>query len=215
MIDFLVIGGGVAGLSAGARLSPHGKVVVLEAEDALGYHASGRSAALYEANYGLPETVTLSKASAEYHRSANGGYLSPRGLMLVAGPDQRADFEADTETLGLAPIPMDQAIARVPILNPETVGFAAWHEAAWDIDTDRMLQDFAREIRGNGGQVLTRQKVTAIRNDGHWIVQASEAFEARTLVNAAGAWADEIAKLAGVEPIGITPCRRSMARIPA
>ncbi|KUJ76202.1 glycerol-3-phosphate dehydrogenase [Ruegeria marisrubri] len=215
MIDFLVIGGGIAGLSAGARLSPHGKVVVLEAEDALGYHASGRSAALYEANYGLPETVELSKASADYHHSANGGYLSPRGLMLVAGPDQRADFEADTETLGLAPIPMDQAIARVPVLNPETVGFAAWHEAAWDIDTDRMLQDFAREIRGNGGQVLTRQKVTEIRRDGHWIVQATEAFEARMLVNAAGAWADEVAKLAGVEPIGITPCRRSMARIPA
>ncbi|TMV09974.1 FAD-binding oxidoreductase [Ruegeria sediminis] len=215
MIDFLVIGGGIAGLSAGARLSAHGKVVVLEAEEALGYHASGRSAALFEANYGLPETVALSKASDAYHRSANGGYLSPRGLMLVAGPDQRADFEADVTELGLEPMPLEQAIGLVPILNPETVGFAAHHEAAWDLDTDRMLQDFAREIRGNGGQVLTRRRVTSISGPGPWVVEAGETFEARSVVNAAGAWADQVAEMAGVGRIGLTPCRRSMARLPA
>ncbi|MEX0319422.1 MAG: NAD(P)/FAD-dependent oxidoreductase [Ruegeria sp.] len=215
MIDFLIIGGGIAGLSAGARLSAHGSVTVLEAEDALGYHASGRSAALFEQNYGLPPTVALSQASAEYHRSANGGYLSPRGLLLIGGLDQRAAFEADVRDLGMHEITMDKACAHVPILNPDTVAFAAHHGEAQDIDTDRMLQDFARAIRSNGGQVLTKRRVTGITKEQHWQVEAGEMFEARNLVNAAGAWADQVAQMAGIAPIGITPCRRSMARLPA
>ena len=93
MTEFLVIGGGIAGLSAGARLSVHGRVVVLEAEEALGYHASGRSAALYEVNYGLPSVVALNIASGDYHRTANGGYLSPRGLLSVGRPERPGSRE--------------------------------------------------------------------------------------------------------------------------
>ncbi len=217
MIDFLVIGGGIAGLSAGARLSAHGRVVLLESEQALGYHASGRSAALYEANYGLPAIVALSRASAEYHRNANGGYLSPRGLLLVGRKQDEARFRHDLDDLGLAPITVDKAVAMVPILNRDRVAFAAHHASAWDIDTDRMLQDFAREIRRNGGQVLTRHAVCGIRrtNSGWAVEAAGRIFEARLVVNAAGAWADEVARMAGVAPIGITPLRRSMARLPA
>lgn len=215
MIDFLVIGGGIAGLSAGARLSAHGLVTVIEAEDALGYHASGRSAALFEENYGPPSVVALNKAGAEYLRSANGGYLTPRGLLLVGGSDQAAQFQEDLADLNMHPISVAQARSRVPILNPDTVAFAAIGEAAFDIDTDRLLQDFARTIRANGGSVVTRQKVTEIRKTSRWVVQAANTFEAHNLVNAAGAWADEIATMAGIAPIGITPRRRSMARIPA
>ncbi|WP_424985025.1 NAD(P)/FAD-dependent oxidoreductase [Microbulbifer sp. S227A] len=217
MSDFVVIGGGIAGLSAGARLSAHGTVTVLEAEDALGYHASGRSAALFEENYGKPAIVALSRASGTYHRTANGGYLTPRGLLLVAGPSQEAAFERDVGDLGLAPISVDAARAMVPIINPASVSRAAHHDAALDIDTDRMLQDFARVIRGNGGAVLTRARVTAIRyGDSGWQIETADGTHAaRHLVNAAGAWADEIATLAGVPPIGITPYRRSMARLPA
>ncbi|MDA7963955.1 FAD-dependent oxidoreductase [Ruegeria sp.] len=215
MIDFLVIGGGIAGLSAGARLSAHGRVTVIEAEDALGYHASGRSAALFEENYGPPSVVALNKAGAAYLRSANGGYLTPRGLMLIGGRDQPQQFQDDLATLNMQPISIEQARSRVPILNPDTAAFAAISENAFDIDTDRLLQDFARTIRANGGAVMTRQKVTEIRKSGHWIVKASDEFEARTLVNAAGAWADEVAAMAGIAPIGIVPRRRSMARIPA
>lgn len=222
MIDFLVIGGGIAGLSAGARLSAHGSVVLLESEEALGYHASGRSAALYEASYGLPATVALNVASGPYHRTKNGGYLSPRGLLLVGREEDEARFRHDLDDLGLAPITVDEAMEMVPVLDPRRVAFAAHHASAWDIDTDRMLQDFAREIRRNGGQVLTRHAVTAIRRtrSGHggagWAVEAAgKTFEARLLVNAAGAWADKVARMAGIEPIGITPLRRSMARLPA
>ncbi len=215
MIDFLVIGGGIAGLSAGARLSAHGSVTVLEAEDALGYHASGRSAALFEKSYGPPSVVALNKASAEFHASANGGYLTPRGLMLVGGHDQRKAFHTDAADLNMESIDVGEAIARVPILNRDAVGFAAVTDSAFDIDTDRMLQDFARTIRANGGNVRTKARVTNIRKAGKWFVEAGEVFEAAYLVNAAGAWVDEVAGMAGIAPIGIVPRRRSMARLPA
>ena len=216
MDDFLVIGGGVAGLSAGARLSGHGRVTVLEAESALGYHASGRSAALFEENYGLPPVVALNRASAEYHRSANGGYLSPRGFLLVGRAEDAETFATDMAALGLDRISCAEAVAFVPILDPGALAQAAYHAGAEDIDTDRMLQDFARQIRRNGGRVLTGHRVEAIARGQGWRVDAGgETCQARILVNAAGAWADHVAGLAGVAPIGLTPCRRSMARLPA
>jgi len=215
MIDFLVIGGGIAGLSAGARLSEHGVVAVLEGEDVLGYHASGRSAALFEERYGPLSVIALNEASAEYHASAHGGYLTPRGLMLVGGRDQHEGFLADCDHMLLDAIDPDQARQIVPILNPETVTFTAHTNRAQDIDTDRMLQDFTRVIRANGGRVLIRHQVTGLRKDRHWIVSAGEEFMARMVVNAAGAWVDQIANMAGIAPIGIVPCRRSVARLPA
>ncbi|KIC43576.1 glycerol-3-phosphate dehydrogenase [Ruegeria sp. ANG-S4] len=215
MIDFLVIGGGIAGISAAARLSKHGSVTVLEAEDALGYHASGRSAAMFEENYGPPSVVALNKAGARYLFSENGGYLSRRGLMLLASRDQADQFDDDVKDLNMQGITVVEARACVPIIDRGSVAFAAVGEAAFDIDTDRLLQDFARVIRAGGGSVLTGRKVTGIRKNEHWTVEADGTFEARIIVNAAGAWVDEVAALAGIAGIGITPCRRSMARLPA
>jgi len=103
MIDFLVVGGGIAGASAGARLSHLGRVHLAEAEAALGYHASGRSAAMFEETYGKPSTIALNQSSKRYHMEANGGVLSPRGLMLVAAPDDAEAFGQD-----LAAMAMDQ-----------------------------------------------------------------------------------------------------------
>jgi len=217
MIDFLVIGGGIAGVSVGARLSALGQVTLLEAESALGYHASGRSAALYEVSYGLPATVALNKASGDYFRTAHGGYLSDRGLMVLGRADQHESFTQDVVDLTLDVISVAEACAFVPILNPETVAHAGFHKDAWDIDTDRVIQDFAREIRASGGSVVTNARATAIRRaDGGWAVMAGDReYRARMLVNAAGAWADGLAEMAGIEPMGITPKRRSMARLPA
>ena len=149
--DFLIIGGGIAGASAAARLSELGHVVLMEMEEALGYHASGRSAAMFEENYGPPAVVALNKASAEYHAKANGGYLTPRGLMLISGPDQAAQFREDLKELGLEEISLAEAQALVPILNPDTVTLAGLHLAAQDLDTDRMIQDFAKVARAAGG----------------------------------------------------------------
>ena len=213
MTDIIVIGGGIAGLSAAARLSEGASVLVLEAEDGLGYHASGRSAALFEALYGLPPVVALNKASAEYHQP----YLTPRGLLLVAGDGDAEQFATDCKSLQTKEISVAEAQGFVPILASDTVKQAAYHEAAFDIDTDRMLQDFAGVVRKSGGQVLTGQKVSEIKfSSGTWIVTCgAETFEAPTLVNAAGAWADRVAVMAGIDPIGLIPHRRSMARLPA
>jgi len=217
MGDFLIIGGGIAGISAAARLSQLGGVTVLEGEEALGYHASGRSAACYLAAYGKPAVRALNEASADYLHHANGGVLSPRGQMLLARAGEESPFEHEIATYGLREFTLDEARAIVPILNPASVARAAFTPDVHDLDTDRFLQDFAREARGNGARIVTRAMVTAIaREAGRWRVTAGdEVFEAETLVNAAGAWADLVAERAGVPPKGIRPFRRSMARLPA
>lgn len=217
MTDIIVIGGGIAGLSAAARLSADAEVLVLEAETATGYHASGRSAALIEENYGAPSVQALNRASMAYLASANGGYLTQRGLLVLAEAHERDGFEADVDTMGVAPISTDEARAMVPILDPAKLAFAGYHADAFDIDTDRLMHDFIRKLRSNGGAVRTKSQVTRItRQDGRWQITAADTVHtAPTLVNAAGAWADDVARLAGVAPIGITPFRRSMARIPA
>lgn len=215
--DFLIIGGGIAGIAAAARLSPLGSVTVLEAEDSFAHHASGRSAALFEPSYGLPPVKALSAASEEHLRHADGGVLSPRGLMIVAGEEERAGFEHDCDEMNLAPIPFEEARARVPVLNPETVAHTALADHAWDIDTDLLIQNFLRAARGRGAEALTGAPVTAItRKDGAWHVETPKGgFSARVLVNAAGPWADRIASMAGAAPVGLQPFRRSMARIAA
>lgn len=214
MSDIIVIGGGIAGLSAAARLSADAQVTVLEMESAFGYHASGRSAALIEENYGAPSVQALNRASMEHFETGN--YLTQRGLMIIATADDAEAFHADAKQMGVHLISPTEAIDFVPVLDPKKVALAGYHAEAFDIDTDLLMQDFIRTIRQNGGQVISEAIVTGIRQDEHgWHVNATEIYSARTLVNAAGAWADLIAGIAGVTPLGIIPHRRSMARIAA
>lgn len=215
MIDFLIIGGGIAGVSAAARLSELGSVMLLEGEDALAYHTSGRSAAMFEQNYGKPSTIALNKASYAFHESA--GILSSRGLLLVGTANEKDAFAADQQQMQLESLSISEAKAMVPILDDRVIDRAAYHDAAWDMDTDKLIQTFARMARKNGGEVTTKAQVTAIhRRDTGWSVTAGhETYDTRHLVNAAGAWVDQIAELADVAPLGFTPLRRSMARIPA
>ena len=215
MIDFLIIGGGIAGLSAAARLAPHGSVTLIEAEDALGYHASGRSAAMFEENYGSPSTIALNRASKDYLVKAE--VLSPRGFILLGTADSMDRYNHDKSVMNLAEIGTDQAKAMVPILDTAVITHTAYDDAAQDIDTDKLLQGYARTARRNGAQILTKSGATAIRKaqTGWAVTTPHTTVETRLLINAAGAWADPVAGLAGIPPIGITPHRRSMARIPA
>lgn len=208
--DFLIIGGGVAGLSAGAALADLGRVCVIEAEEAVGYHASGRSAALFEENYGSPSTRALNRASRAWHEAE--GVLSARGFMMVADAATEDAFAGDVEALQLDEIAVEEARRRVPILS-DTVRRAAYSGAAQDIDTDLLLQGYVRRIRAAGGAVLTGQRVTGIAPG--WEVTAGNVYRGRVLVNAAGAWADQVAALAGIAPLGLTPLRRSVARLTA
>jgi glycine/D-amino acid oxidase-like deaminating enzyme len=214
--EFLIIGGGIAGVSAAARLSELGSVILLEGEDVLAHHASSRSAALYEPRYGAPAVVALSMAS-EAHFRALPGVLSPRGLLLVAKAEAREAYEHDLKTMEFERISVDEARAIVPILNPETVALAGYAAHAEDVDTDLLVQGFAREAKGRGAKIVTKALVTCLaREASGWRVSSTGGeFTARMIVNAAGAWVDEVAKLAGVRPLGFTPYRRSMARIPA
>jgi glycine/D-amino acid oxidase-like deaminating enzyme len=214
--DFLIIGGGIAGISAAARLSELGSVIVLEAEEALAHHASGRSAALFIPNYGAPAVVGLSMASEAYFRSVPS-VLSPRGFLLVGSADRVEPFEHELEDMALDRISVAEARGMVPILNPETVALAGYTAEAEDLDTDLLVQGFAREAKDRSARILTKAKVSAIAKDGAgWRVTSTVGeFTARIVVNAAGAWVDQVAALAGVRPLGFTPYRRSMARIPA
>lgn len=218
MTDIIVIGGGIAGLSAAARLSHLGKVTLIERERSLGYHASGRSAALFEENYGKPSVVALNAASRDYHMTANGGVLSDRGFMLLGRADEQDAFDADCAKMGLDRLTVGDAKAMVPILNDDVVTQVAWHKDAWDIDTDRLMQNFAREVTQNGGAILGNAEVTQInRTRQGWEVRTTTqgVLGCKLLVNAAGAWVDQIALMARINPLGVTPLRRSMGRIPA
>ncbi|WP_342076600.1 FAD-binding oxidoreductase [Yoonia sp. SS1-5] len=215
MIDFLIIGGGIAGISAAARLSKLGQTTLLEAEDSLAFHASGRSAAMFEESYGNRATIALNKMSRAHHEAAQ--VLSPRGLLLVGGPEDADRFATDQRQMKLARITVDEAVEMVPILRRDRIDRAAYHADAWDIDTDKLIQGFAKEARQNGTQISTKSPVTSInRIPTGWEVNTSfGSYFAKNLVNAAGAWVDEVAVMANVAPLGFTPLRRSMARIPA
>ncbi|MEM9320860.1 MAG: FAD-binding oxidoreductase [Pseudomonadota bacterium] len=218
MDDFLIIGGGIAGISAASRLAPLGTTTLLEAESALGYHASGRSAAMFEETYGKASTIALNRASKAYHQDAHGGVLSPRGLMLVGSSENDgAAFEADLAVMQMEELTFAEAQALVPILRPGAVTRIGHRADAWDIDTDLLIQNFARDARLAGAQISMAAQVDAISwHRDHWQVSAGgQDHKARLLINAAGAWADEMATLARVTPLGIQPYRRSMARLAA
>ncbi len=217
MIDFLVIGGGIAGLSVGARLAKLGSVTLLERESALGYHTSGRSAAMFEETYGAASVVALNRASKAYLAGENGGVLGPRGLLLVGSADKAAAFAKDVIAMEMQTVSMAEALAMVPILNLDLVDRVAFHPGALDIDTDLLMQNFARSLRAQGGQIVLKSEVSAIRRTptGWAVTTKDKTYDARHIVNAAGSWADIIAQMAGIPAIGLTPLRRSMARIAA
>lgn len=216
MSDILIIGGGIAGIAAAARLAPYGAVTLLEMEDSLAYHASGRSAAMYEPYYGAAPVVALSLASGDFFRSLPG-LLTPRGVMMVAGAGDAAAFARDCGEMNLDTIDMDAALGLVPILNPAAVAHVAYGSHGWDIDTDLLISHFAKAARAQGAQILPKARVTGLRPmGGGWQADTQQGtFRADIVINAAGPWADEVAQMAGLAPKGLTPLRRSMARIAA
>lgn len=214
MSDIVIIGGGIAGISAAAELAPHAAVTVIEAEDALAYHASGRSAAMFLQDYGNATVRELNRAGASFLHKA--GVLTPRGMMMIARADQHSAFVMEFPSLGLREIPIKEARTRVPILAPH-VTLAAARDDVFDLDTDRLIQVFRRIAQDHGADIITGARATAITHSGGgWNVETTKGdYSATTLVNAAGAWADQIATMAGLRPMGLQPFRRSMARIPA
>lgn len=213
--DILVIGGGMAGVSAAAALSSDASVILLERETAPGYHSTGRSAAIFVRNYGNETLRALNAASEAPLREAD--VLSSRGELLLAGEQELDALEAHLAgSGGLQRLTAAEALELCPILRPERIAAAAIERDASDIDVDRLLQGYAKTLRTTGGRIVTNAEARTIEHRGAWRVDTvADVFEAPILVNAAGAWADEIAELAGVRRIGLQPMRRSAALLPA
>ena len=214
MRNIVIIGGGAAGLSAAAALAGEARVTLLEAEDALSYHSSGRSAAAFVPGYGNRLTQALIAAGRGHFK--NNHLLSPRGMMLLAKAGEDATFEAEMAADTMTEITVEAALDMVPILNRDAVARVAVQKDVYDIDTDALLQGFTKCARANGAQIVTKARVTDIARDAYgWRVTAGEIYRADVIINAAGAWASEIAAMAGAQDIEITPNQRSVARVPA
>ncbi len=233
--DFIVIGAGIAGASAGYELAAQGwaegqgqgqggngyRVALLEREDQPGYHTTGRSAALYIQSYGNETVRALTVGSWPFYTEPPEGFaerplLSPRGVLFVGRPDQVAELDRlVAETRALAPHieRLDPAAARalVPILRRSALGGAVLDSKAMEIDVNGLHQGYLRGLKARGGAVVTRAEVRGLQpGPAGWRVETKAGnFAAPVVVNAAGAWCDQIAGLAGAKPVGLVPKRRT------
>lgn len=223
--DFLIIGGGVAGLSAAARLVRHGKAVVLEAEDALGYHSSGRSVSFSHYGIGNAAVRGLTAWSRSFFEEPPAGFCATPLCRTVptlyfATEDSRpaldaleaemARFTGQARRIGPAEI---ASLCPALRTGPGGAVAAILDPTGLKLDADALLQSLARAVRAGGGAVLNGRRVASIeRRGGTWSVGAGtgEAWTAPVLIDAAGAWADRVASLAGVAPLGLRPMRRTI-----
>lgn len=227
--DVIVVGAGMAGASVGWQLAQAGRqVLVLERESQPGYHTTGRSAALFEEHYGPLQVQALTRASRAFYEQPPAGFtdypiLHPRGVMYVGTAAQKALIDAAyAEAVKHSPdaqrLDGDALRALVPVLNDSIVdGFV--DDGARDIDVHALHQGFLRGMRQAGGQLWCNAEVSALALDGArrtWTVTLADGRTAqtRTLVNAAGAWADHIGELAGARAMGLVPARRSAFTFP-
>ena len=220
--DFAVIGAGIAGASVAYRLAAHARVAVLERESQPGYHSTGRSAAMFMENYGTPQVQALTRASRGFYEQPPAAFtehalLEPRGCLYIAGAEQRdlldKAYQASKARAGkVSLIDTAQALEWVACLRPEAVVGAMLETEARDLDVDALHQGFLRGMSRSGGVLQCNAQLTgAIRANDHWQLTLADGrqIRARNLVNAAGAWADQVAVLCGVKPVGLLPCRRS------
>lgn len=216
--DIAVIGAGIAGASIAAELAPHARVLLAEAEDTPGYHTTGRSAAFFHEAYGGPLVAPLSMASGARLREL--GVLSPRGSLYIGRGEDAALLEQYVERfagIGAAIERVERAglEQRIPGLRPEW-SLALYEPACADIDVAALHQHYLTEARRAGAELRVSARLEAAECEGDgWRLGFGRAGEARArlVVNAAGAWADEVAALAGARPLGITPLRRTIAQL--
>lgn len=216
-VDILVVGAGIAGASLAADLAPHARVSLIEAEDVPGYHSTGRSAAFWHETLGGPLVQPLTTSS--YPVLAAGGFLNPRASLEVAEEgglpllDELAAKFAGTG-VGLTRLDHDGVRQWVPRARPVLVGGLLESTGA-DIDVAGLHASVLAAFRRAGGMLVTGRRIDRIdRVGGDWRVRAA-AWQATApvIVNAAGAWADGLAVMAGVRPLGIQPMRRTIAQV--
>lgn len=220
-IEAIVIGAGMAGASAAYFMAPHAQVLVLEREAHAGVHATGRSAALFSETYGSPQVRALTRATRPFLDHPPAGFasqpiLTPRGAAIIGTEAQVERVMA----MHAAMLPFTPNLSlqtgrelreQVPVLRPEAAHIGLLEPGAADIDVNELHQGFLRGLRACGGQLRVNVEISAIeRGPGHWYVDTGEqVYRTPLLLNAAGAWVDQVAMLAGVASLGIEPRRRS------
>jgi D-arginine dehydrogenase len=224
--DFLVVGAGMTGASAAAYLAERGRVAILDMESHAGYHTTGRSAALFTELYGNGVIRALTRASRDFLFTPPTGFCDtplvvPRPVLYFGRHDQQhalARFRSSDDirraTRALSPTEVQ---AMLPVFRPGYIGGGVLESGAADIDVDAVLQGFLRLARARGASLHLDSAVTSLAFDGgRWIATTRGAtFRARVVVNAAGAWGDELAALAGIAPVGLQSLRRTAVLIQA
>lgn len=223
----IIIGGGIAGAGAAFEIAGSAPVIVIERESQCGYHATGRSAASFTENYGNGIIRRLVLASRKFLTEPPPGFcehplLGKRGMITVARADQLDLLAQALETAralvpSIVAIMPAEAISRVPVLRQDYLAGAFIEPHSMDIDVNGLHQGYLRAARARGARIVTDAAVVAIARHGtQWRVETGMgSFLAPVVVNAAGAWGDEIAAMAGVRPVGLQPRRRTAFNIPA
>jgi len=220
--DFLVCGCGIAGASLASELAAHGRVLIVEQEDAPGYHTTGRSAAMFIESYGGPAVRALTAASRAFFDAPPSGFaeyplLQPRGCLTIASEAQAealdsAAVELRSDKARFSLIDGAEARAMVGALRPGVVAAAIFEPDAADIDTNALHAGFVRLARARGVELRLRSRVAAIEpGPSVWRVDLAdgETIDAAVVIDAAGAWGDGLASLAGAALLGLEPKRRT------
>jgi D-arginine dehydrogenase len=221
--DIVVIGAGIAGAGISAFLAEHAKVLLLEREDRPGYHSTGRSAAIFIESYGNAAIRALNRASRDWFlnppiEELERSPFSRRDVLYICAPGEEARLDAlCADNPHLVALTARETVAHVPILRAEAVMRGALETSSYDIDVASLHQGWLSRLKHLGSDLVCQAPVTSLeRAGGVWRVGTPRGpVEAPVVVNAAGAWADEVAALAGLGPVGLTPCRRTAAILPA
>jgi D-arginine dehydrogenase len=221
--DFLIIGSGMAGMSAAYRLSKYGKVTVLEKESLLGYHTTGRSAAFFTENYGNKIIRSITKASRFFLENPPLCFKNNKlmtqygGSLFIANKNQSKLVDKELEyakslSANVFEINKKEVLNMVPILREEYIDRALHEPDSKVMDVDLIHQGFARGLKENNGEIIFNSEVQKIiKNNGLWKLETkSDQFVSPVVINAAGAWCDKIAILADCHPLNLSPKRRTV-----
>jgi D-arginine dehydrogenase len=219
--DIIVIGAGIAGVSAAAGLAAQARVTLLEMEEQPGFHATGRSAAYFAAAYGKKIIREFTACCEEFFRRPPEGFsevqlLRPRDCMFFGRADQDQRLQSlQGDNPGLVRLTAGDVLKRVPVFAESYIHAGLWEPRGGDLDVAAILQGYVRLFRRRGGTLCNAHRVTSLRHvGGSWRVAASGlSFEAPIVVNAAGAWADQVAAMAGLPRLGLRPLRRTALTI--